>query len=408
MVLDPLSPALQTLAPDRSDRHLAKLPHTARLFCVGGAVRDALLGESSSDRDYLVVGCRPEHMLSAGFVPVGKDFPVFLHPSHHAEYALARTERKTGRGYQGFVFQADESVTLEDDLARRDLTVNALAVDEQGQLHDPYGGLIDLRDRTLRHVSPAFEEDPVRLIRLARFLSRWPDFRVASETRQLCETIVFKGEVDSLVPERVWQELLKGLQAQKPSAMLAFLVETGAWSRIVGEPSAASDQWGALDAMAQARIDGHVLAGLLFSSGGGQLAKALPKSVQQWQTFFGSQGLQSLAELAHQYAAAGLANAPTDREALIEELARRAVQWLARYDLFRKPEPLDQMASLTILLGLVDQACLWSLAEQLKIATRTPMGEAAQAAATAGQDIKTAVLQARAQVLAQALRQSSP
>ena len=408
MVVDPRSPALRALAPDRSDPHLAKLPRTARLFCVGGAVRDALLGESSSDRDYLVVGCRPEHMLSAGFVPVGRDFPVFLHPTHHAEYALARTERKTGRGYQGFVFQADESVTLEDDLARRDLTINALAIDEQGQLHDPYGGLIDLRDQTLRHVSPAFEEDPVRLIRLARFLSRWPDFQVAGETRQLCETMVLKGEVDSLVPERVWQELLKGLQAQKPSAMLAFLVETGAWSRIVGEPSSASDQWGALDAMAQARTDGHVLAGLLFASSAGALAKALPKSVQQWQTFFASQGPQTLAELAHQYAAARLANAPTDCDALIENVARHAVQWLARYDLFRKPEPLDQMISLTTLLGLVDQACLWSLAEQLKIATRTPMGEAAQAAAAAGQDIKTAVLQARAQVLAQALRQSSP
>jgi tRNA nucleotidyltransferase (CCA-adding enzyme) len=408
VALDPLSPALQALAPDRSDHHLAKLPNTARLFCVGGAVRDALLGESSSDRDYLVVGCRPEHMLTAGFVPVGRDFPVFLHPSHHSEYALARTERKTGRGYQGFVFQADESVTLEDDLARRDLTVNALAVDEQGQLHDPYGGLKDLRERTLRHVSPAFEEDPVRLIRLARFLSRWPDFKVASETRQLCETIVLKGEVDSLVPERVWQELLKGLQAQKPSAMLAFLVETGAWSRIVGEPSPTSGQWGALDAMAQARTDGHVLAGLLFAGSAGGLAKALPKSVQQWQTFFASQGPKTLAELSHQYAAARLANPPTDQGPLIEDLAKRAVQWLTRYDLFRKPEPLDQMVSLAVLLGLVGQDDLFTLAKQLKMAARTPMGEAAQAAATAGQDIKTAVLQARAQLLAQALRQSSP
>jgi tRNA nucleotidyltransferase (CCA-adding enzyme) len=408
MVLDPLSPALQALAPDRSDHPLAKLPHTARLFCVGGAVRDALLGESSSDRDYLVVGCRPEHMLAAGFVPVGKDFPVFLHPSHHAEYALARTERKTGRGYQGFVFQADESVTLEDDLARRDLTINALAVDEQGQLHDPYGGLRDLRDRTLRHVSPAFEEDPVRLIRLARFLSRWPDFKVASETRQLCEAMVSKGEVDSLVPERVWQELLKGLQAQRPSAMLAFLSDTGAWSRIVGEPNPASEQWGALDAMAQARMDGHVLAGLLFASSAGGLAKALPKSVQQWQAFFASQGLQTLADLSHQYEAARLARAPTGLDPLIEDLAERAVQWLARYDLFRKPEPLDQMVNLVIILGLAEQTCVHLLAKRLALVAKTPMGVAAQTAATAGQDIKTAVSQARAQFLAQALRQSSP
>jgi tRNA nucleotidyltransferase (CCA-adding enzyme) len=408
MALDPLSPALQALAPDRSDHHLAKLPQTARLFCVGGAVRDALLGESSSDRDYLVVGCRPEHMLAAGFVPVGKDFPVFLHPNHHTEYALARTERKTGLGYQGFAFQADESVTLEDDLARRDLTVNALAVDEQGQLHDPYSGLSDLHDRTLRHVSPAFEEDPVRLIRLARFLSRWPDFKVATETRQLCEAMVSKGEVDSLVPERVWQELLKGLQAQKPSAMLAFLSETGAWSRIVGEPTPASEQWGALDAMAQARIDGHVLAGLLFAGSAGGLAKVLPKSVQQWQAFFASQGPQTLADLSHQYQAARLANAPTVQDPLIEDLATRAVQWLARYDLFRKPEPLDQMVSLAIILGLAEQVCVHVLAKRLALVAKTPMGEAAQAATTAGQDIKTAVLQARAQCLAQALRQSSP
>lgn len=408
MVLDPLSPAVQALAPDRSDPPLAKLPQTARLFCVGGAVRDTLLGELSSDRDYLVVGCRPEHMLTAGFIPVGKDFPVFLHPTHHAEYALARTERKTGRGYQGFVFQADESVTLEDDLARRDLTVNALAVDEQGQLHDPYGGLKDLHDRTLRHVSPAFEEDPVRLIRLARFLSRWPDFKVASETRQLCEAMVSKGEVDSLVPERVWQELLKGLQAQKPSAMLAFLSDTGAWSRIVGEPNPASGPWDALDAMARARMDGHVLAGLLFTGSTGGLAKALPKSVQQWQVFFASQGPQNLADLSSQYEAARLANSPTGQDPLIEDLAKRAVQWLARYDLFRKPEPLDQMVSLAIILGLAKPACVHSLAARLELVAKAPMGEAAQAAARAGQDIKTAVSQARTQRLAQALRQSSP
>ncbi|MGA1664670.1 MAG: hypothetical protein ACO38M_03380 [Burkholderiaceae bacterium] len=408
MALDPLSPALQALAPDRSDPHIAKLPSSARLFCVGGAVRDALLGESSADRDYLVVGCRPEHLLTAGFVPVGKDFPVFLHPVHHAEYALARTERKTGRGYQGFVFQADESVTLEDDLARRDLTINALAVDEQGQLHDPYSGLRDLRDRTLRHVSPAFEEDPVRLIRLARFLSRWPDFEVAPETRQLCETIVSKGEADSLVPERVWQELLKGLQAQKPSAMVAFLVETGAWGRIVGEPPLASDQWLTLDAMASARTDGHVLAGWLFSSGGGQLAKALPKSVQHWQAFFASQGPQTLAALSSQYEAVLSVMAPTDQDPLIEDLAKRGVQWLARYDLFRKPEPLEQMVTLAITLGLVSSTAVHSLAKRLGAAARAPMGEAAQAAATAGEDIKTAVLQARTAWLAQALRQSSP
>ncbi|MGA1605153.1 MAG: multifunctional CCA tRNA nucleotidyl transferase/2'3'-cyclic phosphodiesterase/2'nucleotidase/phosphatase, partial [Burkholderiaceae bacterium] len=157
------------------------------LYCVGGAVRDALMGSKGVDRDYLVVGARPEDLFDAGFKPVGKDFPVFLHPESKDEYALARTERKTGAGYRGFEVYADPSVRLEDDLCRRDLSINAMAVDEQGRLHDPYGGLDDLHQRQLRHISPAFREDPVRLLRLARFLSRWPDFQVSTETFALCE-----------------------------------------------------------------------------------------------------------------------------------------------------------------------------------------------------------------------------
>jgi tRNA nucleotidyltransferase (CCA-adding enzyme) len=400
---DSLKPVLSTLAPDRSDHHLSQLPSQARLFCVGGAVRDALLGESSADRDYLVVGCRPEHLLQAGFVPVGKDFPVFLHPNHHTEYALARTERKTGRGYQGFVFQADESVTLEEDLTRRDLTINALAVDEEGRLHDPHGGLQDLQSKTLRHVSPAFEEDPVRLIRLARFLARWPDFTVAQETRGLCESMVRKGEVDSLVAERVWQEIHKGLQAQRPSAMVRFLEETGAWSRIVGAAPPDREQWALLDAMAQAKTEASIVAGWLLAAGTGHLSKALPKSVQHWQSCFASRGIEALADLAKQFTQEVAASG--GRWA---DLAEHCVAWLGRYDLFRKPEQLEPMVQLVITMKLATPIQINPLAQKLSALVQASMGATAQAAAAAGEDIKAAVRRARCERLTQALPPSSP
>jgi len=205
------------------------------IYEVGGAVRDALLGQPVSDRDYVVVGATPEQMLAQGFQPVGKDFPVFLHPETHAEYALARTERKTGPGYKGFAVHAAPGVTLEDDLARRDLTVNAIARAADGTLIDPFHGQQDLRDRVLRHVSPAFEEDPVRILRLARFAARWPDFTVAPETLALCQRMVEAGEVDHLVPERVWQEIARGLMEVGPARMLAVLRDCGALARLAPE-----------------------------------------------------------------------------------------------------------------------------------------------------------------------------
>ena len=165
-----------------------------KAYVVGGAVRDALLGEPVNDHDWVVVGASPQQMLDAGFVPVGRDFPVFLHPRTHEEYALARTERKTGPGYHGFTFHAAADVTLEDDLQRRDLTINAIAQDADGRLVDPYGGQRDIAQRVLRHVSPAFSEDPVRILRLARFAARWPDFTVAPETLALMRTMVAAGE----------------------------------------------------------------------------------------------------------------------------------------------------------------------------------------------------------------------
>jgi tRNA nucleotidyltransferase (CCA-adding enzyme) len=183
----------------------------------------------------VVVGATPEQMVEAGFRPVGKDFPVFLHPQTHEEYALARTERKTAPGYHGFVFHTDPSVKLEDDLIRRDLTVNAMARAEDGSIVDPYGGRQDLQDRIFRHVSEAFVEDPVRILRLARFAARFPEFRVADSTLALMRRMVEEGEVDALVPERVWQELSRGLMEQKPSRMFAVLRDCGALSRILPE-----------------------------------------------------------------------------------------------------------------------------------------------------------------------------
>ncbi len=206
-----------------------------RSYVVGGAVRDELLGRPVTDRDHVVVGATPQQMLELGFRPVGKDFPVFLHPDTHEEYALARTERKTAPGYHGFVFHTSPDVTLEDDLVRRDLTINAMARADDGSIVDPYNGQADLRERIFRHVSNAFAEDPVRILRLARFAARFPDFRVHDSTLALMRSMVDAGEVDALVPERVWQELSRGLMEERPSRMFDVLRDCGALARILPE-----------------------------------------------------------------------------------------------------------------------------------------------------------------------------
>ncbi|MBN2692360.1 MAG: multifunctional CCA addition/repair protein [Burkholderiaceae bacterium] len=204
-------------------------------YVVGGAVRDALLGRPHGDRDWVVVGATPQQMLDAGFLPVGRDFPVFLHPRTHEEYALARTERKTAPGYRGFVVHAAPEVTLEEDLLRRDLTINAMARAADGALIDPCGGQRDLQARVLRHVSAAFAEDPVRILRLARFAARFGDFSVAPETMALMRGMVAAGEVDALVPERVWQELARGLMEPQPQRLFVVLRDCGALARLLPE-----------------------------------------------------------------------------------------------------------------------------------------------------------------------------
>ncbi len=221
-----------------------------QIYLVGGAVRDALLGLPVKDRDWLVVGATPDAMVAAGYMAVGKDFPVFLHPQTKEEYALARTERKTAPGYRGFAIHADAAVTLEEDLARRDLTINSIAIKGHGTLAlrgfdsktaaehlviDPHGGQRDLAAKVLRHVSPAFAEDPVRILRLARFAARFADFSVAPETMALMQAMVAAGEVDALVPERVWQELARGLMEAQPDRMIEVLREAGALQKLLPE-----------------------------------------------------------------------------------------------------------------------------------------------------------------------------
>ena len=225
-----------------------------QIYLVGGAVRDALMGLSVQDRDWVVVGATPEHMTALGYTPVGRDFPVFLHPQTHEEFALARTERKTARGYRGFAVQASPEVTLEEDLARRDLTINAIALPLQAlpadaltqktsvdpatwtaHLVDPYGGAQDITQQVFRHVTPAFREDPVRILRVARLAARFTGFTVASETQQLMQHMVQDGEVDHLVPERVWQELSRGLMGAQPSRQFEVLRACGALKKLLPE-----------------------------------------------------------------------------------------------------------------------------------------------------------------------------
>lgn len=218
-----------------------------QIYMVGGAVRDTLLGLPVQDHDWVVVGARPEELTALGFLPVGRDFPVFLHPRTREEYALARTERNSAPGYRGFVVHAEPDVTLEQDLGRRDLTINSIAAPSRthwastefepdfSALVDPYGGQRDLQHKILRHVTDAFREDPVRILRLARFAARFPDFSVAPETLALMRDMVAQGETDALVPERVWQELARGLMETRPSRMLEVLRDCGALQHLLPE-----------------------------------------------------------------------------------------------------------------------------------------------------------------------------
>ena len=306
-----------------------------KTFRVGGSVRDELLGLPVQDHDYVVVGADPGELLAKGFRPVGADFPVFLHPVTHEEYALARTERKTAPGYKGFSFHAAPDVTLEDDLRRRDLTINAMAIGEDGALVDPHGGAADLKAGILRHVSEAFEEDPVRILRVARFAARF-GFAIAPETLGLMRAMVARGEADALVPERVWQELARGVMETEPARMIAVLRECGALARVLPELDTALEEPGAtarlgarLDAAARA---GYVLAvryALLVLDLATEGAAALSQRVNA------PSDCRDLARLAIQERGL-LADARTlDAESMLALLERT--------DAMRRPERLDRL-----------------------------------------------------------------
>lgn len=311
---------------------------------VGGAVRDALLGRPGTDVDWVVTGTTPEAMRAAGYLPVGRDFPVFLHPVTRQEYALARTERKTAPGYHGFVFHADPDVTLEEDLQRRDLTINAMAQDETGLLIDPYGGQHDLQARLLRHVSAAFAEDPVRILRVARFAARFVDFEVAPETQALMRQMVNAGEVDALVAERVWQELSRGLMETRPSRMFDVLHGCGALARLVpellftGSPTASeAARWhSAIDLAARQALPlparfALVATGLGSPEHTGR-AEALSSLCERWRI---PADCREVAELVLRERHAVCSGVAMDAE--------HRVQLLDRCDAWRRPERFEMM-----------------------------------------------------------------
>ncbi len=345
--------------------------HTQHIqaYLVGGAVRDRLLGRPHGDRDWVVVGATPARMIARGFKPVGRDFPVFLHPTTHEEYALARTERKSARGYRGFVVDADPAVTLDEDLARRDFTINAIAQDSEGALIDPFNGVRDLEARVLRHVSPAFVEDPVRVLRAARFIARLAPlgFVVAAETMDLMRAMVVDGEIDHLVPERVWQELARALAEPQPSAFLATLRDAGALVRILPEVDALygvpqrAEFHPEIDTgihqqmvsdMAARLAPGDALVG--FAALTHDLGKALtPKDVLPKHIGHEHAGLAPLDALCERLkvpAAQRELATIACREHLnvhrIDALRDETVHDLiARCDGFRKPERIDQLAT---------------------------------------------------------------
>ncbi|MEO5691822.1 MAG: multifunctional CCA tRNA nucleotidyl transferase/2'3'-cyclic phosphodiesterase/2'nucleotidase/phosphatase [Usitatibacter sp.] len=304
-----------------------------KIYRVGGSVRDQILGLEVQDHDYVVVGAHPDEMLARGFKPVGADFPVFLHPQTHEEYALARTERKTGPGYRGFSFHAAPDVTLEDDLRRRDLTINAMAMGEDGKLVDPYNGAADVKAGILRHVSEAFAEDPVRILRVARFTARF-NFAIAPETLALMISMVERGEADALVPERVWQELARGLMEKNPARMIAVLRECGALARVLPELDGAYSQPQAPEQLA-VRLGRAASSGFTLPVRYALLVLDLPAkdAAALAQRVNAPAECRDLARLAIQ-----------ERELLEQPLdAQSTLSLLERTDAFRRPDRLDRL-----------------------------------------------------------------
>ena len=316
-----------------------------KTYVVGGAIRDELLGLPVKDLDYLVVGATPQEMIAKGFKPVGQDFPVFLHPDTHAEYALARTERKTAPGYKGFVFHADQHVTLEEDLARRDLTINAMAreVDTNGLVTgpviDPFGGQKDLQDKIFRHVSDAFTEDPVRLLRIARFSARFPEFCVASNTLALLKEIGQSGELEALVKERVWQEFSRGFLSERPSRMFDVLETIGVFEKFFPSELLAKNNrklFDLIDQSASSDFNLQQRCAILFV---GLNAEIINAWCSKWGIPSECRDYALLGSEIHEAIGRGLTSAAD------------ILQILDRVDVWRKPDRFNELIMVTQLIG---------------------------------------------------------
>ena len=369
------------------------------IYAVGGAIRDAVMGIPVNDIDYVVVGSSAEEMIALGYQPVGKDFPVFLHPQTHAEYALARTERKTGVGYQGFHFYADPSVTLEQDLQRRDLTINAMAqcIDDTGAqvgpIIDPYGGQNDIAANIFRHVSTAFAEDPLRLLRIARFAARFPTFTIAPETLEALQAIVKSGELSTLSPERVWQELDRGMRSADPLRMVEVLLETGAADQFLPQQLIAvcrkqqlKKQLATnLDVLAAKKIaDIDLVCAVL-------LADLSEEAIRQWsETIRMPHGTRDFAEL-------------------FSSLKKRATQqgysavdimvWFNRADVWRKPERAEKLIALADVLDFQVERIGAALAAALAIDSQAVIQSLSAAEQQQGERIRSAIDAARLQAV---------
>jgi len=366
-----------------------------KIYSVGGAVRDELLGLPVTDRDYVVVGATPEEMVKLGFKPVGRDFPVFLHPETHEEYALARTERKIARGYHGFEFRAAPDITLEEDLQRRDLTINAIARDRDGAIIDPFNGAVDLRTGVLRHVSPAFAEDPVRILRVARFAARY-GFAIAAETLALMRRMVMDGEADALVAERVWQEFARGLMEGKPSRMFDVLRECGALARVAPEFDALFDG-GEAAAVSLAALDAVAREGGSLEARFAALAHPLdPLAIEALAgRLKAPAACRDLALLAARHANAIVDAAELDAAALLELLDAT--------DAWRKPERFAELIT-AALAGEPETDVVRDVLERARqAAAEIDAGAIAKAAQSPG-EIRSRVRAARLDAIQQALK----
>ena len=360
-----------------------------KIYTVGGAVRDEMLGLPVQDRDYVVVGATPDEMVKMGYRPVGRDFPVFLHPQTHEEYALARTERKTAPGYHGFTFHAAPEVTLEQDLQRRDLTINAMARDQDGQLIDPCNGAADIGEGVLRHVSPAFAEDPVRILRVARFAARF-GFSVAPETLALMRQMVQAGEADALVAERVWQELAKGLMEREPSAMFAILRESGALERVLPQIDALYDEGRSEEAFTA--LDAAAAQGAPLDVRFAAMARVLePEAVEALcEKLRAPAGCRDLALLAARHGNALADGASLDAEELMGLLEAA--------DAWRRPERFTALTQ-AALAGEAEGAAARGRLQRAHQATLAVDAGAVARSHAAPAEIKSAVAQARLNAL---------